>query len=217
MADAPATASSTATAEQDRQAFGVAKDFRRTHGEAAFEALARAAFIEADLDGSGAIDKKELRETLKKLGIRLAGQTAGVLQYYDKDENGQMEEAEFMALVSDIIDGRFDLVTGKMAAEKLAAQQQEHMKTQHEQATQLLQQQADQMQVQVQPLVDQVTRLTEENRELKKTIVEMKKKMKKFENNAAAQKETDARAKKEAIEQAKIAAMEARMSSKMGM
>ena len=73
------------------------------------------------------------------------------------------------------------------------------------------------MQVQVQPLVDQVTRLTEENRELKKTIVEMKKKMKKFENNAAAQKETDAGAKKEAIEQAKIAAMEARMSSKMGM
>ena len=66
-------------------------------------------------------------------------------------------------------------------------------------------------------MVDQVTRLTEENRELKKTIVEMKKKMKKFENNAAAQKETDARAKKEAIEQAKIAAMEARMSSKMGM
>ena len=37
----------------------------------------------------------------------------------------------------DIIDGRFDLVTGKMAAEKLAAQQQEHMKTQHEQATQV--------------------------------------------------------------------------------
>ena len=31
-------------------------------------------------------------ETLKKLGIRLAGQTAGVLQYYDKDENGQMED-----------------------------------------------------------------------------------------------------------------------------
>ena len=67
--------------------FGVAKNFRKTHGEAAFMALATAAFTEADTDGSGSIDKSELRETLKKLGIRLPGQTVTILQHYDKDGN----------------------------------------------------------------------------------------------------------------------------------
>ena len=58
--------------------FGVAQNFRAEQGEAAFQELVKFTFSESDADGSGSIDKSELRATLKKLGIRLTGQTAAM-------------------------------------------------------------------------------------------------------------------------------------------
>ena len=77
-------------------AFGVARNFRQTHGEDAFQSMARAAFLEADKDGSGVLDKTELRATLKSCGIHLTGQTAAILAHYDSNQSGLIEEDEFM-------------------------------------------------------------------------------------------------------------------------
>ena len=67
--------------------FGVASNFRKQNGEAAFEMLARAAFTEADVDGSGCIDMAELRGTLKKMGMNLTEpQTATIVDLYDDDD-----------------------------------------------------------------------------------------------------------------------------------
>ena len=86
--------------------FGVASNFRKTHGEAAFELLARTAFTEADADGSGCIDTSELQATLGKMGMQLTdAQTAAVVRSYDDDGNHELDEGEFMRLVSDLIDG----------------------------------------------------------------------------------------------------------------
>ena len=60
--------------------FGVASNFRKAHGEAAFSVLARTAFTEADTDGSGRIDVAELRSTLGKLGMSLTdAQSAAIV------------------------------------------------------------------------------------------------------------------------------------------
>ena len=51
--------------------FGVASDFRKRNGEAAFTMLARTAFADADIDHSGLIDMAELQTTLGKMGMKL--------------------------------------------------------------------------------------------------------------------------------------------------
>ena len=104
--------------------FGVAKDFRATHGEEAFKILAGTAFTEADVDKSGTIDKSELRATLKKLGIHLTGATATILTEYDTSGDGQIDEQEFLTLASDLIDGSFDTKI-KPAVEKAQQEQQQ--------------------------------------------------------------------------------------------
>ena len=114
--------------------FGVARDFRKTHGEEAFKALVTSAFVDTDADGNGSIDKGELRACLKKLGIHLTGQTGAILEHYDTDKSGLIEEEEFLQLVSDLIDGTFE----KTLQPRLEAQ----MKLQQQQAVVVHQQQA---------------------------------------------------------------------------
>lgn len=61
--------------------FGVASTFRKTHGEAAFNMLAKTIFTETDVDHSGKIDTSELQTALSKLGMKLSDpQTADVLR-----------------------------------------------------------------------------------------------------------------------------------------
>ena len=92
--------------------FGVAADFRKAHGEAAFRVLASTAFADADADCSGAIDTQELKATLSKLGIELTDeQVDGVIANYDTDGSHELEEEEFMQLVSALIDGSAKLTT----------------------------------------------------------------------------------------------------------
>lgn len=88
--------------------FGVAANFRKAYGEAAFKTLAASVFQEADKDGSGKIDTAELRSTLDNLGLKLTdAQVTEVLAVYDADGNEQLDEDEFLRLVSDLIDGSF--------------------------------------------------------------------------------------------------------------
>lgn len=119
-------------------AFGVAKDFRETHGEAAFENLAHAAFADADTDGNGHLDMSELRQTLKKLGIHMTGQTSAVFAQYDADGNGQIDRAEFCKLCSDLIDGTFE----QQVQPELEARQKRQLQQIAERAVQQQQQQA---------------------------------------------------------------------------
>lgn len=97
--------------------FGVARNFRKVHGEEAFNLLARAAFTDADSDNSGSIDASELKDTLQKTGINLTDQQVGeVLQKYDADRSGLIDEAEWFSLVADLIDGTFATPAASSAA-----------------------------------------------------------------------------------------------------
>ena len=87
-------------------AFGVARDFRKTHGEAAFVALATTVFNQTDADKSGYIDTSELFDCLGKLGMKISDdQLVAVLNQYDDDGNGQLDEQEWINVVSDLVDG----------------------------------------------------------------------------------------------------------------
>ena len=103
--------------------FGVTSNFRRVHGEAAFQVLVSTAFTEADSDRSGKISTSELKVTLGKLGMKLTeAQTAMVMQDYDMDGNREMDEGEFLGLVSDLIQGTAKLsLAAKKSAEMVAA------------------------------------------------------------------------------------------------
>ena len=102
--------------------FGVASNFRKTHGEAAFDMLARSTFAEADTDKSGLLDMSELQRTLMKVGMKLTdAQTAQIVETYDVDGNHELDVDEFMKLISELIDGS--------ATKKLPkAAQKEHAK-----------------------------------------------------------------------------------------
>ena len=80
-------------------AFGVPRDFREKHGESAFQDLARFSFNEADVDKSGSIDKSELRGALKKLGIRLTGQTAAILTHYVREPARELTHIIILLIV----------------------------------------------------------------------------------------------------------------------
>jgi len=210
----------------DTAYFGVAKNFRKTHGEAAFMALATAAFTESDADGSGSIDKSELRGTLKKLGIRLPGQTDAILQYYDKDGNGTIEEAEFITLVSDLIDGTFATTLQPKLEAKMKQEQAQHAQQQqqaHLQQQAALQQTvlAQQAQLQQHSQVDQ-QRLAAENANLKATnntlkeqVVALKKKVKQLERKTEDMEELNARKAKKEKEDAEMRAAAAASLAKM--
>lgn len=100
-----------------RAANGVARNFRKQHGEVAFATLASEVFREADEDHSGKIDAKEVEKVLKKLGLILSeNEVAEVMRRYDVGNadnageagNGTLDEKEWLELVSDLIDGTFD-------------------------------------------------------------------------------------------------------------
>ena len=101
-------------ARAQKTAFGVARDFRSTHGETAFLTLAQTIFAQSDADGSGFIDTSELFDCLAKLGMNLSDeQLLAVLARYDDDDNGKLDDKEWLNVVSDLVDGSFE--------EKLAA------------------------------------------------------------------------------------------------
>lgn len=101
-------------ARAQKTAFGVARDFRQSHGETAFLTLAQTIFSQSDTDGSGYIDTSELFDCLAKLGMNLSDeQLIAVLARYDDDDNGKLDDKEWLNVVSDLVDGSFE--------EKLAA------------------------------------------------------------------------------------------------
>ena len=92
-----------------RNMFGVARDFRTTHGEDAFKALAKVVFTDADEDKSGTVDVGEIRNMMRKLGMLISEeQAAAVLTKYDADGNGTLDQKEWLGLVSDLVDGSLD-------------------------------------------------------------------------------------------------------------
>lgn len=92
-----------------RNMFGVARDFRASHGEDAFITLAKSVFLDADLARNGVIDASEIRAMLKKLGMLLTSDQAdSVLRRYDADTNGTLDQTEWIGIVSDLVDGSFD-------------------------------------------------------------------------------------------------------------
>ena len=195
-------------------AFGVARDFRETHGEAAFEDLVRFTFTSADADGSGNIDKTELRATLKKLGIRLTGQTAGVLAHYDTNQDGMIDEGEFLKLVSDLIDGTFESTLQPQLEEKMRQQQQQLLTTQKEQMGKLATEQ--------QALVAEVKRLREEltkekatNSTLREQIGNLKRQLRKAVSKRDEEDERKARDAKKAAEDAMVAAANEKILAKL--
>lgn len=100
-----------------RNLFGVARDFRTTHGEDAFAALAKVVFTDADADKSGTVDSTEVRTMLRKLGMLLTDEQAlAVLTRYDANGDGTLDQDEWLGLVSDLVDGSFDGGGGKTDA-----------------------------------------------------------------------------------------------------
>lgn len=96
-------------ARDQKGAFGVARDFRKTHGETAFLTLAQTIFSQSDDDGSGFIETSELFDCLAKLGINLTDdQLIAVLARYDDDDNGKLDDKEWLNVVSDLVDGSFE-------------------------------------------------------------------------------------------------------------
>ena len=108
-----AKANNSVQAAAAAAAFGITRDYRQRWGNEAFRALSSVAFREADVDTSGTLEASELRATLAKVQITLtADECAEVLKQYDDDHNGRLDESEWHALLSDLLDGNLD-PTGK--------------------------------------------------------------------------------------------------------
>ena len=61
------------------------------------------AFVKYDTDGSGAIDVEELRNALRRLGLRAGAlEATNIFRRYDADESGTIELHEFAVLVRDL-------------------------------------------------------------------------------------------------------------------
>ena len=62
-----------------------------------------AAFQKFDVDGSGTIDRSELRSALEEAGLTVGEEQASyLLRKYDDDRNADLDVQEFAALVSDL-------------------------------------------------------------------------------------------------------------------
>ena len=67
--------------------------------------LARELFKDFDVDHSGEIDKSELQELLKSLGMQIDGnQLSDAMSLIDVDDSGSIELPEFMNLIKDLRD-----------------------------------------------------------------------------------------------------------------
>jgi|EP00966_Prymnesium_polylepis_P198831 hypothetical protein len=116
---APASGSAFSLTKREAQssaataAFSISRDFRDRWGAECFKALSSVAFNEADVDHSGTLEASELRSTLARVKIVLTeAECAEVLRQYDDDNNGRLDENEWHALLSDLLDGKLD-PTGK--------------------------------------------------------------------------------------------------------
>jgi len=205
----------SSSSANDSSPFGVPRDFRKTHGEEEFRGLCRMVFAESDNDSSGSIDKSELRTTLKKLGVRLTGATAAILEHYDTDKNGVISEDEFLHMVSDLMDGTFEQTLKPALEAKVAAQQQ---KQQIEMQAAALQQHA---QVQ-QQLVDEITRLRAElvsertaSAKLREQVKTLKKQVNRVKDEEDAAAEKKAKEEKKAREDAMVREADARLMEKL--
>lgn len=59
--------------------------------------------VRYDVDKSGTIDEDELREAMRKLGLRIGGlDSATIFRRYDEDGNGSLDILEFAVLVRDL-------------------------------------------------------------------------------------------------------------------
>jgi hypothetical protein len=185
--------------------FGVARDFRKAHGEAAFQALVSTAFAESDVDKSGTIDKSELRNTLKKLNIHMVGVTASVMQKYDADSSGEISEDEFSQLVSDLIDGTFE----KEAATMAAAKEKEKEKAAAAEAEAALRKE-------VATLRSELTAQKKLNEAMKANMAALEKKVERLANVQADHDDKLRRMDKRAYESAAMSAMEQSIGMKAG-
>lgn len=97
------------TVQERSGAFGIARDFRKVHGETAFVTLAQTVFHQTDADSSGFIETSELYDCLSKLGMNLSDDDlTAVLDKYDDDGNGMLDEKEWLVVVGDLVDGTFE-------------------------------------------------------------------------------------------------------------
>ena len=72
--------------------------------------LAHSSFSETDKSGSGTILTNELKTTLQRCGIALTTEQLHVVcEYYDPDGSGEIDEATWIGLVSDLVNGMFDV------------------------------------------------------------------------------------------------------------
>jgi len=95
----------------------VTKDFRSRVGENAFRTLADFVFQEHDTDRSGFMESGELRMALEKVQMRPTdAELAEIVKVYDDDDNRRLGEAEWHALLSDLLDGTFDPASKKKGA-----------------------------------------------------------------------------------------------------
>ena len=94
----------------------IARKFRDQYGEEAFRVLAKSAFKDADVNGSGTIDTAELRTILQSCGITIEddGTAAAVLSFYDVDANGHIDQIEWLKIVQELLQG--DIHNGKSKA-----------------------------------------------------------------------------------------------------
>lgn len=61
------------------------------------------AFVKYDVDKSGTIDEDELREAMRRLGLRIGSlDSSTVFRRYDADGNGSLDVVEFAVLVRDL-------------------------------------------------------------------------------------------------------------------
>lgn len=84
--------------------------FSRRSMRVALKLLATTAFAEFDADASGRISTWELQSALGRMGIKMTdGEIAQLMQRYDTDGNQELDQSEFMGLVSAFNDGSLDL------------------------------------------------------------------------------------------------------------
>ena len=120
VAPAPPETSSLpqkSTSDATQEAFAVTKEYRQRWGQDAFQSLSSVAFREADADGSGLIDRAELKATLGKVRVNIPdAQVAEIFDKYDKDNSGFISEEEWHTLLGDLLDGKLTLNGGEKRA-----------------------------------------------------------------------------------------------------
>ena len=79
----------------------VPEDVAMEEQKARKAAQAMALFVQFDADGSGTLDKQEVRLLLESQGLSVSTDyLQGLLDVFDKDKNGEFDTEEFAALAA---------------------------------------------------------------------------------------------------------------------